>query len=160
MLPSNTALILMALGYDSLDDFTASDKGTGVFLQWHHSDKQPTEQQISDWATDKTPLPNGRLFSQWQAENGGDPLATLRRKAKEALADQADEQNALVRAVVLELLDYCNEQRKRHNQLLQWIGGQLTLLNRGQLAALQLNEATPTQAKQAIVSRIENGEAD
>ena len=155
------ASVLVALGYNPPRDFTAIDDDGKVSLQWHHTDPQPTEQQINDWATDKTPLPNGRLFSQWQAENGGDPLATLRRKAKEALADQADEQNALVRAVVLELLDYCNEQRKRHNQLLQWLNSQATiLLNRGQLASLALHEATPQQAKQAIVSRIENGEAD
>lgn len=160
MLHSQTPQVLASLGYLHLQDFEFGIDGTARKLQWHHADKQPTEQQINDWATDKTPLPSGQLFSQWQAENGGDPLATLRRKAKEALADQAQEQNALMRAVVLELLDYCNEQRKRHNQLLQWIGGQTTLLNRGQLAALALNEATPQQAKQAIVSRIENGEAD
>lgn len=137
---------LIALGYESIEDFIVAKTDNGIELsEWYHSDPKPTKTQLA--AVTQEQIDNARLMK-------------LRTKAKEALADQAHEQNALVRAVVLELLDYCNEQRKRHNQLLQWIGSQTTLLNRGQLAALQLAEATPQQAKQAIVSRIENGEAD
>ena len=137
---------LIALGYIPGIDFFVMQTDSGqVLSEWYNSDPKPTKTQLA--AVTQEQIDNARLMK-------------LRTKAKEALADQAHEQNALVRAVVLELLDYCNAQRAKHNQLLQWIGGQTTLLNRGQLAALALNEATPQQAKQAIVSRIENGEAD
>lgn len=159
-LPQNTGVILYAAGYDPLVDYIAVQNGGVVTLQWSHTDPEPTEQQITDWSTDAATLPNGQLFSVWYSENGGDPLLTLRRKAKEALDEQQQENHALIRAVVIELLNYCNAQRARHNTLLQWLGTQTTLTNRGQLAAMQLNEATPAQARNAIKTRITNGDAD
>lgn len=159
-LPRKTATVLIALGYDSLEDFTATASQGVISLQWNHTDPQPTEQVINDYASDTTPLPSGQLFSEWLAENGGDPLLTLRRKAKEALDSQAAEQNALLRAVVLELLDYANADRANLNTLLTWLGGQTTLTNRGQLSAMGSVEATPAQAKDAIKARLAAGEAD
>lgn len=159
-LPQNVATVLIALGYDALQDFQASAEEQSIIVRWAHADPQPTEQQLNDYASDAAPLPSGQLFSQWVAEHGGDALQTLRRKAKEALASQEKEQNAMVRAVVLELLNYANAERNKFNLLLQWLGTQTTLANRGQLTALELIEATPQQAKQAISDRITAGEAD
>ena len=158
-LPTNTAPVLTAIGYRPLVDFLCTS-GETVTLQWLHVDPQPTEQQINDWATDAAPLPSGQLFSVWLAEHGGDALLTLRRLAKEALDEQEAGDHALIRAVVVELLDYCNTQRQQHNALLTWLGAQGTLANRGQLTAMQLAEATPTQARTSIKSRIDAGNAD
>ena len=157
--PVNTHDILIASGYEHFRDFIFCPGGSAP-LQWLHADPQPTEQQINEWATDAAPLPSGQLFSVWLAEHGGDALLTLRRLAKEALDEQEAGDHALIRAVVIELLDYCNAQRQQHNALLTWLGAQGTLANRGQLTAMQLAEATPTQARTSIKSRIDAGNAD
>ena len=156
----NAVQVLIALGYTKYEAVVRAD-GSGILVhKWNEADTQPTDQQITDWATDAAALPSGPLFSVWLAEHGGDVLLTLRRIAKEALSNNRVESNALIRAVVLELLDYSNAQRAEHNTLLAWLGTQTTLTNLGQLTAMQLNEATPVQARNAIKARLTNGEAD
>lgn len=154
-LPRNTADILTSRGYRVLAHFECVESSPGdvAICKWDHADPQPTPEQVTQWG-------NAPEFSAWRQANGGDPLVTLRRKAKEALQSQSAEQSALIRAVVIELLDYANQQRDAHNSLLTWLGSQTTLVSRNSLPAMQLNKATPAQAKTAITNRIETGEAD
>ena len=114
MLPNNTGTILTALGYEPLTDFEcAKVAGEVVINTWSHVDTQPTEQQITDWGTDAAALPSGQLFSAWQAEHGGDAIATAKRIAKEL--QDSDEQTArIIRAVVKLTVDEINTLR-------QWI---------------------------------------
>lgn len=143
MYPINSAEILRALGYipgahDGESDFVLRNALGVITLTWNHADPQPTEQQINDYASDTTPLPSGQLFSQWQAEHGGDAVQTLRRKAKEALDDQAAEQFALSRAIALVVLDEINLLRAEH----------------------ALAARTPAQLRNAIKSKLTAGDAD
>lgn len=76
------------------------------------------------------------------------------------LIESRDAQNAILRAILLELLNYVNTERTNFNSLLTWLGGQGGLTNRVQLTNFQLNTATALQALTAIKNRIANGEAD
>lgn len=62
--PTNTGEILTEAGYDPITDFEWRDDGAGASLTWTHSDAQPTEQQVADWASDAVALPNGKTFTQ------------------------------------------------------------------------------------------------
>ncbi len=131
--PATCGSVLAAIGYE-LDDFICWTDGGGVTsLQWNHADPQPTEQQVNDWATDAVALPSGQLFSQWQAEHGGDPQLTFRRQAKEALDKQASDTEGLIRALALVVLDEINILRGQHlmaprtaDQLRNAIKGKIT----------------------------------
>jgi len=62
--PTNTAHILQAAGYDPVHDFEMRDDGAGASLTWTHTDTQPTDQQVTDWGSDTTTLPNGQTFTE------------------------------------------------------------------------------------------------
>lgn len=132
------ASICDALGYVAEQDFSCLFNGVDVDLVWLHGDPQPTEQQIADYANDVTNLPNGQTFTQWQQEHGGDVAQTFRRKAKEALDRVQAEQEGLLRALALVVLDEINTLRAEHS-----------------LAA-----RTPTQLRNAIKAKITSGDAD
>ena len=63
--PTNTGHILIAAGYEPLVDFIATSSKGITTLEWLHDDPQPTEQQVADWASDATPLPNGQTFTEY-----------------------------------------------------------------------------------------------
>lgn len=142
MYPANTTLVLRAMGYTpgAIDenDFIAANVNGEVSIEWNHTDPQPTEQQINDYAADVTPLPSGQLFSEWQTEHGGNALATLRRQAKEALDGQDRDHQALIRALALVVLDEINTLRAQH----------------------ALAPRTANQLRNAIKARITAGDAD
>ena len=113
--PLVTGPVLQALGYDPLTDCELYHIGNAIVIRvWNHADLQPAEQQVIDYANDVTPLPSGQLFSQWLAEHGGDPVATFRRQAKEALDKQSSETEGLIRALALVVLDEINTLRGQH----------------------------------------------
>jgi hypothetical protein len=120
---------------------------------------EPTEQQITDWATDVIPLPSGQLFSAWLAEHGGDSAATARRRARDVLSKANDHSNMVDKAIVLELVDLLNTQASQMEALLTWLGG-TNLPNRNQLPGFAFPTPTYQQARTAIVDRITNGETD
>lgn len=105
----------------------------------------------------------------WLAAGGA--MARFRKEAANVVdALQATGSMAL-RAVVIETLAYANAQREyeatiqtKFNSLLTWLGGQAQLTLKGQLPAMALPtapaQATPSQAKTALKSRINAGEAD
>ena len=80
---------------------------------------------------------NGQVFSEWDAENGGDATLTLRKQAQDAL-DKIASNEALIRALALVVLDEINLLRDEH-----------ALANR-----------TAAQLRTAIKTKIAAGEAD
>ena len=136
MYPFNTALILRFLGH-SITDFEVTKTKTGYRVDWTSVDTEPTEQEIIDAGNDLTTI-NGQVFSVWYAENGGDPVATLRRKAREALDKQNAETEALIRALAFVVMDEINILRAEHS----------------------LTDRTPAQLRTAIKAKITSGDAD
>ena len=61
--PTTTGAVLTAMGYESDTDFIASRSGGIITLEWFSADPQPTEQEITDIASDTTPLPSGATFT-------------------------------------------------------------------------------------------------
>lgn len=104
MYPADTALVIRAaFGGDEFASCEQSKKD-GFRFHWNHpTEPQPTEQQVTEWATDATPLPSGELFSEWQAENGGDEKKTRKRRIREAFKDAVDNgdvDKVAIRAVI------------------------------------------------------------
>jgi hypothetical protein len=89
---ANTPMALYFQNYELDLDFDFNDKG---FLNWFHTDPQPTEQQINDTLA-------SQAFLDWEAENGGDPTLTARKKIREALDTPTGK---VLRALILELID-------------------------------------------------------
>ena len=115
-------------------------QGTAYINSWNDTIAgmtQPTDQEIIDAGNDLTVV-NGQVFSVWFAENGGNPVATLRRKAREALDKQNAETEALIRALAFVVMDEINLLRAEHS-----------------LAA-----RTPAQLRDAIKGKITAGDAD
>ena len=61
----DTSRILSAMGYEFGVDFEATRDSDGVVIEWFHADPQPTEQEISDIASDTTLLPNGQTYTDY-----------------------------------------------------------------------------------------------
>lgn len=74
--------------------------------------------------------------------------------------DEKSAQYAVLRGMLIEILNYDNTERTNFNSLLTWLGTQGTLVNRNQLPSAQLSIATVSQALTAIKNRIAAGEAD
>lgn len=109
-------------------------------------------QAVAAWiAAGNVPLP---------AETDGDLLVKLRLRAAQAIDELKAENSVGLRAIIIELLEYANAERVKFNSLLQYLGGQTSLTQRGQLTAMQLPIATRAEAKTAIKNRIQNGQAD
>ena len=85
----DTASILKAAGYEPETDFTATRNRDGVAIDWFHTDPQPTEQQIQDYADDTTPLPNGQTFTEYQTVPDEVTNYQLKRALNTVPADRA-----------------------------------------------------------------------
>ncbi|MEM8735330.1 MAG: hypothetical protein AAGG44_13950, partial [Planctomycetota bacterium] len=89
-----------AAGFEPAVDFQLSNTKDGLRIStWDSSKAKPTDQQINDWSNDVNALPSGKLFSDWQAENGGDPAKTLRRQAIETIDTSDPVQRMILRAM-------------------------------------------------------------
>ena len=136
-LPTNTATILQFLNPAAIPNkqyVVYISDGNVVIGSWDESaigSPQPTDQEITDAG-------NSQAFIDWYAEHGGDAIATLRRRAKEALDAQNAETEALIRALAFVVLDEINILRAEHS-----------------LAA-----RTPAQLRTAIKAKITDGYAD
>lgn len=63
-LPSNTATILKAAGFEPMLDFNAVCKsGNEISIEWLSVESRPTDEQIIGWGNSSLTLPNG----QWLA---------------------------------------------------------------------------------------------
>lgn len=161
MYPPNTAAALIYLGYSADQDFScfASSPGGAVTVEWSHVDTQPTEQAIIDTLASSE-------FATWLAENGGDPVLTLRRRAREALDAQTDT-NQLIRAALIETLLYVRDAHRNLNALIDGIGVASNLAQVKTAAAAIGKVPAPADdaaflagARAAIKDRIDAGEAD
>lgn len=105
-------------------------------------------------------------FATWLAEHGGDPLATLRRGARE-LVDSTDTQEVRSRASDIEILLYARDVCASLRQLLAGIAAASNLGDVKTAAAAITPPPAPANnaaflagARAAVKARIENGEAD
>ena len=138
--PINAAKVLrfMEPTLSQPDDYQLIDReSTGIEFEYWNTGPEPTEQEIIDASNDLTVV-NGQTFSQWLAEHGGDPVATFRRQAKEALDKQSSETEGLIRALALVVLDEINTLRGQH----------------------ALAPRTAQQLRDAIKSKLTAGDAD
>ena len=154
MYSTSTPSILMYLGYATLSDFVASLSEGVLTLEWFHLDPQPTEQEI---ATAEA----SQAYIDWYAENGGDPVKTLRKQAETNLSE-SDRSNVLLRSVILTMVDEFNRHSDRTNAILTAIG------NANNLGSLQAEVAlinaiparTGAQLRTAAINKINTGDAD
>lgn len=160
-LPKNTADVLIAAGYQVLRDFVCVEQSGETRLEWSHTDPQPTEQQINDWANSTTQLPSGQTFAQWLAINGGDVLLTLHSQAKQFFAAQKYE-SAVIRAFMLLVLDELNAHSTKLNSVLTAIDNAASLaqLKTAVAAITDLPVRTAQQLRTAIQNKIDAGDAD
>jgi len=154
MYASNTATVLSYLGFTPLVDFNASSSLGVVSVEWMSASQQPTEQEIDTTAASQE-------FIDWQAENGGDQLKTLRKKAKDALSDSKSE-NALLRAVLLIIVDEFNNHSDKTNAILDAIDGASNLSGlKSSIGAINdLPQRTGAQLRTEVKTKLTNGDAD
>jgi len=90
--PDATARVLRHLGYTE-DDATVEKSIThGIrILEWNHTDPQPTEAEI-------LAASQSQAFLDWEAERGGDPVLTKRKRVKDAF--QSDEGRLLLAFII------------------------------------------------------------
>ena len=81
----STARVLEFLGFNE-EDYQVSKSGSGgeatFTLDWYSVSPQPTEQEI---ATAEA----SQAYIDWRAENGGDPVKTLRKKTSDSLSQDS-----------------------------------------------------------------------
>lgn len=82
------------------------------------------------------------------------------RNVGPTLLDIKSPDYAVIRAIIIELIEQTNNERTNFNSLLTWLGAQGGLTSRTQLPNFQLNTLTAKQALTAIKNRISVGDAD
>jgi hypothetical protein len=112
------------------------DIGNGILKILKEGVVLPTDQEIIDAGNDLTTI-NGQVFSEWYAENGGDATLTLRKRASDLL-DKVNDSEALLRALVLVMVDEINILRAEHS----------------------LADRTAAQVRTAIKNKLNSGDAD
>ena len=154
---SNTSHVLFFLGYMA-DDFALKKEGVGgaaVFtLIWNIADPA-----ISQATLDSTEA--SQAYLDWYAENGGDPVKTLRKQAETNLSE-SDRSNVLLRSVILTMVDEFNRHSDRTNAILA------AITNANNLGSLQAEVAlinaiparTGAQLRTAAINKINTGDAD
>jgi len=135
----------------------------------------------ADWLHDPASL--GSLIAAnvpsryWKLS--GDDIAEMSQSEKDAVdsalaAEQltADRESALssydtrrdyailIRAVVLEVLGQINANSGKYNDLLTWLSTQAQLTQRAQLSGFVASQPTASQARTAILQRVDAGEVD
>lgn len=136
----------------------AEDEIQGYIKFWHTSlGPQPTEQQVADAASGITTV-GGRTFIQWKALR---PQLERRESAKEKLASLRGE-GAVLRAMILTMLDEMNLHANRVNALLTAIDNASTLATLKTAVALinDIPQRTGLQLRNAIISKLDAGDGD
>ena len=155
---AKTPSVLMSMGYDSIDDFMVSKSGVGeaaIFtLNWHSVSPQPTEQEI---ATAEA----SQAYTDWYAENGGDPVKTLRKQAQDNLSE-SDRSNLLLRSVILTMVEEFNRHSDRTNAILTAVGNATSLGTLQSEVGLinPIPARTGAQLRAAAILLISAGDAD
>ena len=152
---ASTPFVLGFLGYKD-EDFTVSKYGVGVeavfLLSWHSASQQPTEQEVTDAEVSQE-------YIDWYAENGGDPVKTLRKQTGDSLSQDS---GALLRAVILILVDEFNRHSDRTNAILTAVGDATSLATLQSAVGLinPIPARTGAQLKAAAIAKINSGDAD
>ena len=139
-------------------DFSAIDitSRTGVVMidRWDLDLPQPSEQEIIDAEA-------SQAYIDWRAENGGDPVKTLRRQAQEALSESKAE-SALLRAALLTIVDEFNNHADKTNAILDAIDGASSLATlKSSIGAISnLPQRTGAQLRTAAENKLTSGDAD
>ena len=126
--------------------------GITTIDRWDAPEIQPTEQEI-------TTAEASQAYIDWYADNGGDPVKTRRKQTSDSLGQDS---GALLRSVILILVDEFNRHSDRTNAILAAVG------NASSLGALQsavglinpIPARTGAQLKAAAIAKINNGDAD
>ena len=154
---ANTGRVLLYLGHGA-DDFSIEKRGIGeaaVFtLRWYSISPQPTEQEIATAEASQS-------YIDWYAENGGDPVKTLRKQAEDTLSER-DRSNLLLRSVILTMVDEFNRHSDRTNAILTAIGSATSLTSLQTEVALidAIPARTGAQLRTAAITKINTGDAD
>ena len=167
MLPTNTTTILMFLlpGTEPEKHYSVGKTNTTINIEFYDEtavgQPQPTEQEIIDAGNDLTTV-NGQVFSAWYAENGGDPVLTFRRQAKEALDAQESRIEGLLRAMALVILDELNAHAAKMKQITDTAddGGNIASWKSAIQAITDHPTRTAAQIRTAIKNKLDAGDAD
>ena len=151
---ANTAnvirFLLPALDFDELD--IVDRKGVVTIDRWDSVLTQPTELEVSTAAATIE-------YTDWLAENGGDPTLTRRKQAEDNLSLNS---NMLLRSVILTMVDEFNRHSERTNAILDAIDGANNLA--GLKAAIGVIDNIPTrtgaQLRSAAIAKIKAGDSD
>ena len=147
--------VYLYLGFNE-KDFAITKKGTGgsaIFtLDWYSISPQPTEQEI---ATAEA----SQAYLNWYAESGGDPVKTLRKKTSDSLSQDS---GALLRSVILTLVDEFNRHSGRTNAILTAVSNATSLATLKTEVALinPIPARTGAQLRAAAIAKIDAGDAD
>ena len=155
-LPADTAFIIKSLlpTLSSNDIDVVSRGGVVTIDRWDSVLIQPTDQEITDTGLTQA-------YIDWRAENGGDPLKTLRKRAENNLSGTASD-NALLRSVLLILVDEFNIHSAKTNAILDAIDGASNLagLKTTVGAIADLPSRTGAQLRTATINKLQSGDAD
>jgi hypothetical protein len=133
-----------------LVDYQIIDNGTGPTIELWNTAKlgpQPTAEQLA---------------AVTQAQVDAARLTRQRNAAKDALASNEQQSNALIRAVVLLMLDEFNAHSAKTNAILDAIDGATSLANlkTAVSAIANLPIRTNQQLRIAIENKLDAGDAD
>ena len=150
----NTGQVMVYLGFVPFLDFNVESDNGVISVEWLSLSPQPTEQEI---ATAEA----SQAYLDWYAENGGDPVKTLRKQAETNLSE-GDRSNVLLRSVILTMVDEFNRHSDRTNALLTAIGSATSLTSLQTEAALidAIPARTGAQLRTAAITKINTGDAD
>lgn len=103
----------LQIGPTEDDEVTVLNVNGDETIIWRSEKTQPTQKEIESAQNDRTVV-NGKTFSEWVLEHGGDDTATKKRIARELL--ERDDRNVdLLIAVSKTLLDGINQLRSQHS---------------------------------------------
>lgn len=150
-----TASVLAFLGFNG-EDYQVGKRGVGeaatFTISWYSVSPQPTEQEIATAGV-------SQAYIDWHAENGGDPVKTLRKQTSDSLGQDS---GALLRSVILTMVDEFNRHSNRTNAILTAVGNATSLATLKTEVALinPIPTRTGAQLRTAAIAKIDAGDGD
>jgi len=143
----------MSLGFSPFVDFNVSiNKAGAVSVEWLSISPQPTDEEVA--ARELTVE-----YSDWVAENGGDPTLARRKQAEDNLSINS---NMLLRSVILTMVDEFNRHSDRTNAILDAIDGANNLSSLKSAIGVidNIPARTGAQLRSAAIAKIRAGDSD
>ena len=132
---------------------TIAQEGSGIAVYgWEEVEAPPTQAAVD--ATEAS-----QSYIDWYAENGGDPVKTLRKQTSDSLGQDS---GALLRSVILILVDEFNRHSDRTNAILTAVGNATSLSTLQTEVALinPIPARTGAQLRAAAIAKIDGGDTD